>query len=118
MVDSGTDYICIVGKSSKLHITKALQTDVGSAIDMAVDTILYLKSKGKKVFFDAEHFFDGYKEDSKTSLKILESVVSAGADCFIFCDTNGGTLPEEVRKILSEVVEPVSYTHLRAHETS
>ncbi len=104
LVDSGTDYICIVGKSSKLHITKALQTDVDSAIDMAVDTILYLKSKGKKVFFDAEHFFDGYKEDSETSLKILESVVTAGADCFIFCDTNGGTLPEEVRKILSDVI--------------
>src|SRR6056300_1529091 len=105
LVDSGTDYVCIVGKSSKLHITKALQTDVDSAIDMAVDTILYLKSKGKKVFFDAEHFFDGYKEDSQTSLKILESVVSAGVNCFIFCDTDGGTLPEEVRKILSEVIE-------------
>ena len=51
LVDSGTDYVCIVGKSSKLHITKALQTDVDSAIDMAVDTILHLKSKGKKVFF-------------------------------------------------------------------
>ena len=115
LVDSGTDYICIVGKSSKLHITKALQTDVDSAIDMAVDTILYLKSKGKKVFFDAEHFFDGYKEDSETSLKILESVATAGADCFIFCDTNGGTLPEEVRKILSEVIEQYPKTKFGVH---
>ncbi len=115
LVDSGTDYICIVGKSSKLHITKALQTDVDSAIDMAVDTILYLKSKGKKVFFDAEHFFDGYKEDSETSLKILESVVTAGADCFIFCDTNGGTLPEEVRKILSDVIEQYPKTKFGVH---
>ena len=115
LVDSGTDYVCIVGKSSKLHITKALQTDVDSAIDMAVDTILYLKSKGKNVFFDAEHFFDGYKEDSQTSLKILESVVTAGADCFIFCDTNGGTLPEEVRKILSEVIEKYPKTKFGVH---
>ncbi len=115
LVDAGTDYVCIVGKSSKLHITKALKTDVNSAIDMAVDTILHLKSKGKKVFFDAEHFFDGYKEDSETSLKILESVVTAGADCFIFCDTNGGTLPEEVRKILSEVLEKYPKTNFGVH---
>jgi len=115
LVDAGTDYVCIVGKSSKLHITKALKTDVNSAIDMAVDTILHLKSKGKKVFFDAEHFFDGYKEDSETSLKILESVVTAGADCFIFCDTNGCTLPEEVRKILSEVLEKYPKTNFGVH---
>ena len=105
LVDSGTDYVCIVGKSSKLHITKALQTDVKSAIEMAVDTISYLKSQGKNVFFDAEHFFDGYKEDSATSLKILEAVISADVDCFIFCDTNGGTLPEEVKTILGEVTK-------------
>src|SRR5210317_708879 len=115
LIDSGTDYVCIVGKSSKLHIIKALQTDVDSAIDMAVDTILYLKSKGKKVFFDAEHFFDGYKEDSQTSLKILESVVSAGVNCFIFCDTNGGTLPEEVRTILTEVIEKYPKTKFGVH---
>ena len=70
LIDSGTEYVCIVGKSSNLHITKAIQTDVKSAIEMAVDTIEHLSSKGKKVFFDAEHFFDGYKEDSKTSLEI------------------------------------------------
>ena len=115
LVDSGTDYVCIVGKSSKLHITKALQTDVESAIDMAVDTILYLKSKGKKVFFDAEHFFDGYKEDSVTSLKILEAVISAGTDCFIFCDTNGGTLPEEVRKVLTEIMDKYPKTKFGVH---
>ncbi len=104
LIDSGTDYVCIVGKSSKLHITKALQTDVTNAIDMAVDTIKYLKSKKKKVFFDAEHFFDGYKEDSNTSLKILDAVIQSGVDCFIFCDTNGGTLPDEVHMILSQVL--------------
>ena len=102
LIDSGTDYVCIVGKSSNLHITKAIQTDVKSAIDMAVDTINYLASNGKKVFFDAEHFFDGYKEDSKTSLEIMDAVIAAGVDCFIFCDTNGGTLPSEVHTILSE----------------
>ena len=104
LIDSGTDFVCIVGKSSKLHITKALQTDVESAISMAVDTIEYLSSNGKRVFFDAEHFFDGYKEDPNTSFKIMDAVITTGVDCFIFCDTNGGTLPSEVEQILSEVL--------------
>ena len=104
LIDSGTNYVCIVGKSSKLHITKAIQTDVKSAVDMAVDTIEYLSSNGKNVFFDAEHFFDGYKEDSKTSLEIMDAVIDSGVDCFIFCDTNGGTLPSEVEQILSEIL--------------
>ena len=115
LIDSGTDYVCIVGKSSKLHISKALQTEVSNAIDMAVDTIKYLKSKNKKVFFDAEHFFDGYKEDSKTSLEILDAVVKSGADCFIFCDTNGGTLPDEVHMILSQVLDQYPKTKFGVH---
>ena len=104
LIDSGTDIVCIVGKSSKLHITKAIQADVESAILMAVETIEYLSDNGKRVFFDAEHFFDGYKEDSSTSFKIMDAVIEAGVECFIFCDTNGGTLPSEVEKILSEVL--------------
>ena len=105
LVSSETEYVCIVGKSSKLHITKALEASIEEAIDMAVDTINYLKSQGKKVFFDAEHFFDGFKEDKEVSYKILDAVIKEGIDCFIFCDTNGGTLPSEVTAILAEVVE-------------
>ncbi len=62
LIDSGTDYVCIVGKSSKLHITKALQTDVPNAIDMAVDTIKYLKSKNKKVFLTQNIFLMGTRK--------------------------------------------------------
>ena len=72
LVDAETEYVCIVGKSSKLHITKAIQATVDEAIEMAVDTINFLVQNKKKVFFDAEHFFDGYKEDPETSLKILD----------------------------------------------
>jgi len=115
LIDSGTDYVCIVGKSSKLHITKALQTDVSNAIDMAVDTIKYLKSKNKKVFFDAEHFFDGYKEDPKTSLLVLDAVINSGSDCFIFCDTYGGILSDEVNTILSEVLKQYPETKFGVH---
>ena len=105
LVDAGTEYVCIVGKSSNLHITKAIETDVEEAIKMATDTIEYLKSNGKKVFFDAEHFFDGYKENSEVSYKILDAVINEGVDCFIFCDTNGGTLPHEVTEILGEITK-------------
>jgi len=105
LVDAGTEYVCIVGKSSNLHITKAIETDVDEAIKMATDTIEYLKSNGKKVFFDAEHFFDGYKENSEVSYKILDAVINEGVDCFIFCDTNGGTLPHEVTEILGEITK-------------
>ena len=105
LVDAGTDYVCIVGKSSNLHITKAIETDVEEAIKMATDTIRYLKSNGKKVFFDAEHFFDGFKENSDVSYKILGAVIKEGVDCFIFCDTNGGTLPHEVTEILGEITK-------------
>ena len=103
LVEAGTEYVCIVGKSSNLHITKAIETDVENAIKMAVDTIKYLKSNDKKVFFDAEHFFDGFKENSEVSYKILDEVLEEGVDCFIFCDTNGGTLPHEVTEILQEI---------------
>ena len=105
LVDAGTEYVCIVGKSSNLHITKAIETDVEEAIKMATDTIEYLKSNGKKVFFDAEHFFDGYKENSEVSYKILDAVINEGVDCFIFCDTNGVTLPHEVTEILGEITK-------------
>ena len=103
LLNSGTEYVCIVGKSSKLHITKALQTNVENAISMAVDTVNFLKEHNKKVFFDAEHFFDGYKEDKNTTLEVLNAVVNSGVECFVFCDTNGGTLPLEVRDIISEI---------------
>ena len=115
LVNSGTDYVCIVGKSSKLHIIKALQTDVDNAISMAVDTVNYLKKNNKKVFFDAEHFFDGYKEDKDTTLKVLKAVINSQVDCFIFCDTNGGTLPSEVKKIIKEVKELYPEQHFGVH---
>lgn len=105
LIDAETEYVCIVGKSSKLHITKALETNVENAISMAVDTINYLASLNKKVFFDAEHFFDGFKDDEITTLKILDSILNSNLNCFIFCDTNGGTLPDEVHKILSKILD-------------
>ena len=103
LINAGTDFVCIVGKSSKLHITKAIQATIEDAIQMAIDSIQYLSENNKTVFFDAEHFFDGFKEDSNTSLKFLDSVLQTELDTFVLCDTNGGTLPDEVHEIISKV---------------
>ena len=115
LLDADTEYVCIVGKSSKLHITKAIQATVDEAIEMAVDTINYLVQNKKKVFFDAEHFFDGYKEDQETSLKILDAVISTKVECFVFCDTNGGTLPSEVHEIISEIISKYPKANFGVH---
>ena len=107
LVDAGTEYVCIVGKSSNLHITKAIETDVEEAIKMATDTIEYLKSNGKKVFFDAEHFFDGYKSNKEYALQCLQAARDAGADCLVLCDTNGGVLTSEITEIVELVTESI-----------
>ncbi len=73
-------------------------------LDLIYNTIAYIKKRINQVFFDAEHFFDGYKANREYALKTLESAVSAGADCLVLCDTNGGTLPHEIEKIVKEVV--------------
>lgn len=97
---AGVNTATIVGKSSALHVTKVLETSLEENLRMIVDSIRYLKSKGIAVFFDAEHFFDGYKNDSHYALKTLEAAASAGADCLILCDTSGGSLPDEITAIV------------------
>lgn len=70
---------------------------------MIKDTIYYLKSKGKEVIFDAEHFFDGYKENENYAMKTIETAIEAGADWVVLCDTNGGSLPSEIAEIVKKV---------------
>ncbi len=96
MLDAGTDVVCLVGKSSELHATQVLETTLEENLSMIEDSIQYLKSKGYTVFFDAEHFFDGYKANPAYSLKVVEIAAKAGADCVVLCDTNGGSLPHEI----------------------
>ena len=71
---------------------------------MVGDSVQFLKSEGLRVFFDAEHFFDGYKRNPEFSLRVLEAAAVQGADCLVLCDTNGGSLPHEVETIVSAVV--------------
>lgn len=102
---AGTDAVCIVGKSWDYHVTEALRTDLDEGIAMVADSVAWFKAQGRDVFFDAEHFFDGYKRNSGFSMDVLHAAALSGADCLVLCDTNGGTLPFEVAQIVKDVVD-------------
>jgi 2-isopropylmalate synthase len=100
LLDAETQAVIVVGKTWKSHITKVLKTDIEENLTMIYDSISYLKRKGRTVFFDLEHFFDGYKDDAEYAVRVLKTGTEAGADCLILCDTNGGTLPHEVTAVI------------------
>lgn len=107
LLSAGTDIITIVGKSWLLHVKEALKVSPEENIDMIYDSINYLKKHVEFVFFDAEHFFDGFKDDSNYALKVLQAAKSAGADCLVLCDTNGGSMPWEVQRIVEDVKKSI-----------
>jgi 2-isopropylmalate synthase len=96
LVEAGVEIVTLVAKSSDLQVVHVLRTTLEENLSMIADSIRYLKSKGIDVFFDAEHYFDGYKSDARYALKTLEVAAEAGADCLVLCDTNGGVLPDEI----------------------
>ena len=102
-----TEVVCIVGKASAYHVTEALRTSLDEGVAMVADSIRYLKSQGRTVFFDAEHFFDGYRDDPEFSLRVLLAAAEAGVDCLVLCDTNGGSLPGQVEEMVAAVVAAV-----------
>ncbi len=93
----------IVGKSWTLHVRKVLGAALEENLEMVADSIEYLRAHGLRVIFDAEHFFDGYKEDPDYALKVLRAAEEAGAERLVLADTNGGSLPHEVARIVGEV---------------
>ncbi|MFQ5428295.1 MAG: citramalate synthase [Thermodesulfobacteriota bacterium] len=105
LIKSGAPVVTIFGKSWKLHVQKALRVTLAENLDMIGETVAYLKKRMDKVFYDAEHFFDGYKADAKYAMKTIETALVAGADYIVLCDTNGGTLPFEVAEIVAAVNE-------------
>ena len=96
LASAGVKVVTIVGKSSELQVSQVLETTLDENLSMITDSIGYLKAKGLTVFFDAEHFFDGFKANPSYALRVLEVAAQAGADCLVLCDTNGGTLPNEI----------------------
>lgn len=108
LLEAATPTVAIFGKAWDFHVTDIIKTTLEENLAMIKDTIAFLKSKGKEVIFDAEHFFDGYKSNPKYSLAVLEAAKEGGADCLVLCDTNGGAFPDEVYDITKEVVEKFS----------
>ena len=100
---AGTRWVTIFGKSWDLHVTAGLKTSLEENLAMIGDTIEYLRSQGRRVIYDAEHWFDGYKQNPDYALQTLTAAVTAGAEWLVLCDTNGGTLPHEVSQIVSIV---------------
>jgi 2-isopropylmalate synthase len=107
LVEAGTSTVCIVGKCWDYHVTEALRTTLDEGVAMVADSIEFLKAAGLRVFFDAEHFFDGYRNNPEFSLRVLEAAAMVGVDCLVLCDTNGGTLPVDVERIVGDVVRHV-----------
>lgn len=105
---AGTRWVTIFGKSWDLHVTEGLNTNLEENLAMIRDTIEYLRSQGRRVIYDAEHWFDGYKHNPEYALKTLLTAREAGAEWLVFCDTNGGTLPDEIGQIVRDVVEKIS----------
>ena len=97
--------ITIFGKTWDFHVKNALKTTLEENLNMIKESIFYLISKGKKVFFDAEHFFDGYKHNKKYALSTIKTAYEAGATRIVLCDTNGGTLTDTILEVVKEVQE-------------
>lgn len=119
LLQADTEYVCIFGKSWDFHVESIINTTKEENLNMIYDTISYLRQQGKKVFFDAEHFFDGYKSNSEYALKTLMVAQQAKAEAIILCDTNGGTFPDEIVNIINEVKKVITIElGIHAHNDS
>jgi 2-isopropylmalate synthase len=104
LVNAQTEAVCIVAKSSEVHVVDALRTTLDEAVAMVADSVTFLRENDLRVFLDAEHFFDGYKANPAFATRILRAAEEAGAETLVLCDTNGGTLPYEVERIVGHVL--------------
>jgi 2-isopropylmalate synthase len=98
-----TPIVTLVGKAWTLHVDEALRTTREENLAMVADSVAFMAAAGRRVVFDAEHFFDGYRADRGYALAVLEAAVEAGADTLALCDTNGGTLPDDAARVVAEV---------------
>ena len=102
-----TPAVALVGKAWDFHVTKVLRADLDENLAMVRDSVRFMKEAGREVFFDAEHFFDGYKANAEYAMRVLRAALEAGADWLVLCETNGGRLPEEVGDITAAAVREV-----------
>ena len=115
LLEADTEIITIFGKTWSFHVTNALNTTLQENLNMIKESIEYLVKKGKTVFFDAEHFYDGYKNDPKYALKAVKAAYDAGAERIILCDTNGGCINNEIYNITKIVQEYLPEAKIGLH---
>jgi len=120
LIDVGTGVVTIFGKSWKLHVTEVFRTTLGENLRMIEDSVRYLRSNSREVIYDAEHFFDGFKDDPSYALETIAAALRGGARVITLCDTNGGTLPTALGKIVSTVRErfPQASVGIHTHNDS
>lgn len=111
---AGTRWITLFGKSWDLHVTDSLKTTLDENLAMIQDTVEFFRSQDRRVIYDAEHWFDGYKQNPEYALKTLEAAMKGGAEWLVLCDTNGGTLPHEIQAIVQNVMQFVALRHQQA----
>jgi 2-isopropylmalate synthase len=104
LLDAKTPAVCIVGKTWPLHVTEVFRVTLEENLAMIADTVRYLKSKGREVLYDAEHFFDSFREDPDYSLATIKAAKDAGADLVVLCETNGGAMPEFIYETTQKAV--------------
>lgn len=111
VLETGATYVTIFGKTLKEHVEKQLKATPEENLRAIAESVGYMIQKGLTVFYDAEHFFDGYKDDSEYALKCLDAAINAGASAVVLCDTNGGCLPDEVMIVTREVKKYLDEKH-------
>jgi 2-isopropylmalate synthase len=117
LIRAETPAVAIFGKTWDLHVTDILKISLEENLSMISDSIAYLKSTGKEVLFDAEHFFDGYKHNPRYAVRVVKAALKAGADRIVYCDTNGGTMPHEIAEIVKRISAsiPVEQAGIHVH---
>jgi 2-isopropylmalate synthase len=108
LLDSGAKTITIVGKTSAFHVTDVLRVTLEENLAMIADTVRYLREQGRDVIYDAEHFFDGWKLNPEYALKTIRAAAEAGASIVVLCDTNGGSMPEEIAELTRAAITGLS----------
>ncbi len=110
LLGAETPAVAIFGKTWDLHVREVMGNTLEENLAMIEDTVACLRSCGREVIYDAEHFFDGYKNNPEYALETVRAAVSGGANVIVLCDTNGGTLPFEIQEIMEEVCPKISAT--------
>jgi 2-isopropylmalate synthase len=110
LLDAETPIITIVGKTWDFHVTEVLGVSLAENLDMVAETISYLCSKGRRVIYDAEHFFDGWNANPSYAAQTIQAAAKAGAEIVVLCDTNGGTMPHRIAEVTSGSIAALSKT--------